>query len=75
MIGSNKGIVDLFYTEDEITKILGEHERMSVKLKVSEEYKEIFRNMKEYILKENKEIMDNTLDKEIEILDMLIIKE
>ena len=75
MIGSNKGIVDLFYTEDEITKILGEHERMSVKLKVSEEYKEIFRNMKEYILKENKEIMDNTLKKEIEILDMLITKE
>jgi Ca-activated chloride channel family protein len=75
MIGSNKGIVDLFYTEDEITKILGEHERMSVKLKVSEEYKEIFRNMKEYILKENKDIMDNTLKKEIEILDMLITKE
>ena len=75
MIGSNKGIVDLFYTEDEITKILGEHERMSVKLKVSEEYKEILRNMKEYMLKENKEIMDNTLKKEIEILDMLITKE
>ena len=74
MIGPSKGIVDLFYTEDEITKILGEHERMSVKLKVSEEYKEILRNMKEYILKENKEIKDDTLKKEIEVLDMLIEK-
>ena len=74
-MGSNKGIVDLFYTEDEITKILGEHERMSVKLKVSEEYKEIFRNIKEYIIKENKEIKDDVLKKEIEILDLLITKE
>ena len=41
---------NLVQSEDEITKILGEHERMSVKLKVSEEYKEIFRNMKEYII-------------------------
>ena len=48
---------------------------MSVKLKVSEDYKEIFRNMKEYILNENKEIIDNTLKKEIEILDLLIKKE
>ena len=48
---------------------------MSVELKVSDEYKEIFRNIKEYILKENKEIIDNTLKKEIEILDLLIKKE
>ena len=75
MIEPKKGIVDLFYTEEEITKILGEHERMSVKLKVSEEYKEILRNMKEYILKENKEIKDDLLNKEIEILDILITKE
>ena len=75
MIGSSKGIIDLFYTVEDIAKILGEHERMSVKLKVSEEYKEILRNIKEYILKENKEIKDDTLKKEIEILDMLITKE
>ena len=70
-----KGIVDFFYTENEITNILGEHERISVKLKVSEEYKEIFRNIKEYIIKENKEIKDDVLKKEIEILDLLITKE
>ena len=48
---------------------------MSVKLKVSKDYKEILGNIKEYILKENKEIKDDVLKKEIEILDMLITKE
>ena len=75
MVGKNEGIVDSFYTEDEVVKILGKYERMPVKLKVSEEYKEIFRIMKDYILKENKKIMDDTLLKEIEILDLLIKKE
>ena len=75
MIGPNNGIVDFVYTEVEIAKLLGEHERTSVSLKVGNEYKEIFRNMKEYILKENKEIKDDTLNKEIEILDLLINKE
>ena len=74
MIGSKKGIIDFFYTEEEVKNMLGEHERMSVKLKVSEEYKEILRTMKEYIIKENKEIKDNVLNKEIEILDLLITK-
>ena len=72
MIGSDKGIVDLFYTEEEVTNILGKHERISEELKISEEYKEILRKMKEYIIKENKEIMDDGLKKEIEILDELI---
>ena len=75
MIGPNTGIVDFFYTEVEITKLLGEHERTSVKLEVSAEYKENFKHVKEYILKENKEIKDDTLNKEIEILDMLIKNE
>ena len=72
MIGSKKGIIDLFYTVEEVKNILGEHERMSVKLKVSEEYKEILKNIKEYIQKENKEIKDKGFEKEIEILDELI---
>ena len=66
MIGPKNGIVDIFYTEEEITKLLGEHERTSVELKVSAEYKETFKHVKEYIIKENKEI---------EILNMLINKE
>ena len=74
MIETSKGIFDITYTELEIMKILGEHERMSVELKISEEYKKILKNIKEYILKENKEIKDDTFDKEIEILDLLINK-
>ena len=75
MLGPTEGIIDIFYTEEETTKLLGEHERMSVQLKVSQEYKEIFRHLKEYILKENQEIKDDILNKEIEILEMLITKE
>ena len=74
MIETSKGIFDITYTELEIMKILGEHERMSVELKISAEYKKILKNIKEYILKENKEIKDDTFDKEIEILDLLINK-
>ena len=74
MIETSKGIFDITFTELEIMKILGEHERMSVELKISEEYKKILKNIKEYILKENKEIKDDTFDKEIEILDLLINK-
>ena len=72
MIGPNKGIIDFIYTQEEIIKLLGEHERMSVELKVGMKYKEIFKNLKEYMIKENKEIMDNGLMNEIEILDELI---
>ena len=75
MIEPNKGIVDAFYLEDKIIQKLGEHERISVTLKVSEDYKEILRKIKEYIIKENNEIKDDTLNKEIEILDILIKKE
>ena len=48
---------------------------MSVKLKVTEDYKEMFRKIKEYIIKENNEIKDDTFKQEIEILDILIKKE
>ena len=75
MIEPNKGIVDAFYLEDKIIQKLGEHERISVTLKVSEDYKEILRKIKEYIIKENNEIKDDTLNKEIEIIDILIKKE
>ena len=67
-----KGIVDFYYLEDKFKSKLGEHERMSVKLKVSEDYKEILRKIKEYIIKENNEIKDDVLNKEIEILNILI---
>ena len=75
LIEPNQGIIDVFYLEEKFRPILGEHERTSVKLKVSEDYKEIFRKIKEYIIKENNEIKDETLKQEIEILDNLIKKE
>jgi Ca-activated chloride channel family protein len=74
LIEPNQGIIDVFYLEEKFRPILGEHERTSVKLKVSEDYKEIFRKIKEYIIKENNEIKDETLKQEIEILDNLIKK-
>ena len=66
------GIVDCVYTESEIYKILGEHERTSVSLKVSDNYKQIFKKLKQYILDENNFINDTSLNQEIEILDRLI---
>ena len=74
MINQNKGIEDLFYTKEEVINILGDNERTSVELKVSEEYKKIISNMKEYIQKENEEIKDDSLNKEIDVLNELISK-
>ena len=66
------GIIDCIIEEPEIVTILGEHERQSVKLTVSDEYKEIFRNLKSYIEEENKEIKDDTLNQEIDIINKLL---
>ena len=75
LIEPSNGIFDVFYLEEKFRPTLGEHERMSVKLKISEDYKEIFKKIKEYIIKENNEIKDDTFKQEIEILDILIKKE
>ena len=66
------GIEDCEYTPDEVRQILGEHERTSVKLKVSRKYEDIFEIMKDYIKAEMKEVNDDTLSQEIDILNMLI---
>lgn len=68
------GIRELEEEKDwkEILVSLGIHERKSEKLTVSNEYKEIFTKMKNYIETENKEIKDETLNKEIELLEKLI---
>lgn len=65
----NNGITD--FDEEYFVK-LGEHEKQSVTLTVSEEYKKVFEDLKEYIEKENEELKDETLEKEIEILEELI---
>ena len=68
------GIVDCNYSEEELYRILGQHERTSVSLKVSDKYKEIFSKIKQYIIEENNLIKDNTLNQEVEILNKLIEK-
>ena len=72
LITTNRGIIDCDYTKQDVYKMLGENERTSVKLSVSNEYKSVFEKMKQYIQQENKFINDESLNQEIELLDMLI---
>ena len=72
IISPSNGIVDCNYNKDEIYEILGEHERTSVDLTVSEEYKNIFNLFKEYMENENKVIKDGKIIQEINILEKLI---
>ena len=65
------GIMDFDYTEDQIRVMLGRNERTSVKLKVSDTYKNVFNTIKQYILNENNELKDENLKQEIEILEKL----
>ncbi len=51
---------------------LGEWERQSVLLQVSEGYRKLFEAFREYFVKEMEEIGDETLEQELEILDKLI---
>lgn len=66
------GIKDCALLEEDVFKILGENERTSVKLTVSNEYKELFTKIDNYIKTENEHIKDSALEKELEILDKLI---
>ncbi len=66
------GIIDCDYTNQEVYEILGENERTSQKLTVSEQYKNIFKQIKNYINEQNKILNDDNFDNEIEILDKLI---
>lgn len=68
------GIVELDCEDDWTQELirLGIHERQSEKLSVSDEYKEIFTQMKNYIEKEKLEIKDETMKQEVELLDELI---
>ncbi|MBR6253350.1 MAG: VWA domain-containing protein [Clostridia bacterium] len=67
------GIIDGYeFDEDYVLVVLGQHERASVALKVSDEYKEIFKKLKEYIEKENEVLNDDTFKQEYDALDLLI---
>ena len=72
LIKINTGIIEC---PDEVFEyVLGENERVSTALTVSEEYKEIFKKIKEYMNKENETLKDETLNNEIDVLDILINK-
>lgn len=71
-INSETGIPDCLYEKDDVYRLLGENERTSVKLTVSEEYKEIFKRMKNYLENEKKQVKDNDLKQEVELLEKLI---
>ena len=66
------GIVDCNCTVEEVRIMLGEHERMSVDLSVSDEYKTTFGQLKTYLETEIDQIGDDTMKQEIKILDQLI---
>lgn len=66
------GIVDCNCTVEEVRIILGEHERTSVDLTVSDEYKNIFEQLKGYLEGEIEAVGDKTMKQEVEILDELI---
>lgn len=73
LIIPQKGIMECDFNEEQIYRILGEHERQSVRLEVSSEYSRILESIKNYIIEENKSINDTNLNQEIEILDKLIV--
>ena len=72
LIDDTSGILEYNYTENDIYSVLGEHERASVNLTVSEEYKEILEEFKTHFESEIKEIKDNSLKQEIKVIDKLI---
>ena len=67
------GIIDCPYIDvDDVRKVLGENERQSQAINVSEEYVETLMKFKDYMKNEIKEIGDSTMNQEIDILDLLV---
>lgn len=72
-ISTDTGIKDCPYMSyEEVRTLLGENERTSTKLNVSKEFSEVFAKFKEYMKNEIKEIGDENMNQEIEILDLLV---
>ena len=76
LVKVNTGIFDFVTSENENDMeyfyYYSENERTSVKLTVSDEYKEIFNKFKAYMESEIKELGDETLNQEIQILDKIL---
>ncbi|MBQ3409452.1 MAG: VWA domain-containing protein [Clostridia bacterium] len=65
-------VTDFAYEDEYVKRVLGVNERTSIKITISEEYKETFRKLKDYMEQENIILKDNDMENEIEILDKLI---
>ena len=73
LITEETGVVDCPYVEPEMIRVLlGENERQSQALNVSKEYVDTLLKFKNYMKNEIKEIGDNDMNQEIEILDLLV---
>lgn len=72
LIMAETGITDCVCEVNEVYKILGENERISVELSVSDEYKALFKEFYEYMEKEIEVLGDEAMSQELEILDLLI---
>lgn len=71
LIMEETGIVDGICEVSEVKRVLGENERMSVKLSVSDEYKELFEEFYTYMEAEMKAIGDEEMKQELEVLKLL----
>ena len=71
LIMTETGITDCVCEVNEICKILGENERMSVKLSVSDEYEALFEEFYKYMKKEIEVLEDEEMKQELEILEQL----
>lgn len=73
LIAEETGIVDCPYCEpDDVRFLLGENERTSQQLKVSEEYVDTLMKFKNYLKNEIKELNDDSLKQEVDILELLV---
>lgn len=62
--------IELF--DEELYTSISKHERVSVELSASDEFRNIFEKLKEYVQIENEQIKDENLNSEIELLEKLI---
>lgn len=72
LINEETGVTDCICEPQEVYEILGQNERMSTELSVSKEYKELFKEFKVYMESEIKNLQDEDMEQELEILQLLI---
>lgn len=74
LLSAENGITDFDLTDSEIKYILGEYERTSDKLTVSDKSKETLSKFKDYLKNEIDNIGDKNLKQELDVLNLLLNK-